>query len=344
MKIRHLFILILFFCGCTANPVTFKQEFMIISEDTEINLGKKADPQIIKEFGYYKDERLQDYINEVGQRIARLSQRNYLSYQFKVLDSPILNAFALPGGYIYITRGLLAELNSEAELAGVLGHEIGHVACRHSVTKLSQAIGCQVLTAIAAAASPATRELAPITTILFDSILMGFGREKEFEADKSGILYMYKAGYDLKEMSKFLRYLARKASGPAGYDIYRSSHPDIFERIKMADAEAKVLMAMNISTSRISQKEMPLTVEELSVQKGGEILADEYKSHLEGLVYGPRERSRHIKIHVASQGENIQNIAQKVWGNTEKVKEIAEFNDLSPDTPLYPGQRVKIVF
>ena len=125
---------LLFLSACTVNPVTLKREFNVVSEEREIRLGRNAAPAVAQQFGgVYDDYELQKYIDEVGQRLVEVCDRNYLQYQFHVIDSPILNAFALPGGFIFITRGLLAELENEAQLAGVLAHEIGHVVARHSL-------------------------------------------------------------------------------------------------------------------------------------------------------------------------------------------------------------------
>lgn len=113
--------------GCAVNPVTGEHDFVMFGEETELEIGRANHSKIIAEYGRYEDEGLQAYVQSVGERLAAISHRNDLVYRFTVLDTPVINAFALPGGYIYITRGLMAYLNSEAELAAVLGHEIGHV-------------------------------------------------------------------------------------------------------------------------------------------------------------------------------------------------------------------------
>ena len=119
--------------ACAKNPVTGDSDFALISEDEEVEQGRSYHPEIIKTYGLYDDPELQEYVNRIGQKLASKSHRSNLQFHFTVLDSAEINAFALPGGYIYVTRGIMAYLDSEAELAGVLGHEIGHVTARHSV-------------------------------------------------------------------------------------------------------------------------------------------------------------------------------------------------------------------
>ena len=127
-------------CGTTVvNPVTGREERTVMDEATEIAEGKKAHEQVLAEYGAYADPALQAYVNGVGQKLAKLSHRSQLPWTFTVLDSTEINAFALPGGYVYITRGLMAYLDSEAELAGVIGHEIGHVTARHGAQRATAA-------------------------------------------------------------------------------------------------------------------------------------------------------------------------------------------------------------
>ena len=130
--------------ACATNPVTGSRELVFMSESQEAELGRQADAQIRSEMGVYDDAALQEYITAVGSSLAAASHRPDLPWQFAVIDSPVVNAFAVPGGYIYLTRGLLAYLNDESELAGVLGHEIGHVTARHSVQAYSRAAGAQM--------------------------------------------------------------------------------------------------------------------------------------------------------------------------------------------------------
>ena len=124
--------------ACAVNPATGQRQFILLSEREEIEMGREADGQITEAYGLYASEELQAYVRGIGEDLASRSERPNLPWSFKVVDDAIVNAFALPGGFIFVTRGILASLNSEAELAGVLGHEIGHVTARHSASQLSR--------------------------------------------------------------------------------------------------------------------------------------------------------------------------------------------------------------
>src|SRR3990170_8354717 len=128
------------FHNCARNPVTGKRQVVLMSEEQEIAMGKEADPQIVAQYGLYQDADLQAFITQKGKAMAAISHRPNLNYEFKIVDSEVLNAFAVPGGYVYFTRGIMAHFNNEAEFAGVLGHEIGHITARHSVAQQRNAI------------------------------------------------------------------------------------------------------------------------------------------------------------------------------------------------------------
>src|SRR5918993_5070565 len=138
-------VVLAFLASCATNPVTGRREFTLMSEAQEIAVGRESDPQIKAEMGVYNDPELQKYVSDIGMRLAKLSERPNLPWQFTVVDQAAVNAFAVPGGFIYITRGILPFLADEAELAGVLGHEIGHVTARHSAQQYTRALGGQLL-------------------------------------------------------------------------------------------------------------------------------------------------------------------------------------------------------
>ncbi|MEJ2760061.1 MAG: M48 family metalloprotease [Gammaproteobacteria bacterium] len=195
--------------GCATNPVTGKQDFVLMSQQDEINLGKKLNQQVLQQYPVYNDVALQDYVQYVGQKVAAKSDRPNLQYHFTVLDSDEVNAFALPGGWIYITRGIMAYLNSEAQLAAVLGHEIGHVAARHAVRQYSARQLTGLGAALGAAFIPGLGQVAgqQVMGLLGTAMLRGYGREQELEADRLGAKYMARSGYDPEAMLDVLRTL-----------------------------------------------------------------------------------------------------------------------------------------
>ncbi|NIR28132.1 MAG: M48 family metalloprotease [Gammaproteobacteria bacterium] len=192
--------------GCATNPVTGEPDFVLMSEREEIALGRQYHPQILEEFGRYEDPALRRYVESVGDRLARQSHRPDLVYRFNVLDSPDVNAFALPGGYIYVTRGLLAYLNSEAQLAAVLGHEIGHVTARHAVRQHSAATVTGILGAVIGAQTR-SRAAQDVLNVLGTALLRGYGRDMELEADRLGARYLARGGYEPDAMLRVIEVL-----------------------------------------------------------------------------------------------------------------------------------------
>ena len=237
--------------GCAVNPVTGQQEFVLMSEQQELAIGNQANRQVLQQYQVYPDQQLQIYVASVGQRLARISHRKDLSYHFTVLDSTEINAFALPGGYIYITRGLLAYLNSEAELAAVLGHEIGHVTARHSVRQQTSARAAGVGAGILSILLPelANAGLGQTVNVLGTALLSGYGREHELEADRLGADYLAHSGYDPQAMLAVIRTLkeheilesrlAREEGRRARiYHGVFSTHPDNDTRLREIIAHA----------------------------------------------------------------------------------------------------------
>ena len=194
------------FSGCATNPVTGKQDFVLMSEAQEINLGKQAHQQIMKQYRPYNDPALQSYVEGLVDEIGKKSHRSNLVYHVTVLDSPQINAFALPGGYLYITRGIMAYMNSEAELAGVLGHEIGHITARHGVRQQSAGTVAGILGA-GIGILTGSSEAANAANIGGTALIRGYGRSHELEADRLGAEYLANVGYDPQEMLKVVEIL-----------------------------------------------------------------------------------------------------------------------------------------
>ena len=225
--------------ACATNPVTGKKQVSLLSEAEELAIGQQQDQEIRREMGVYDDANLQRYVSEIGQELASHSHRPNLPWTFTIVDVPAINAFALPGGYVYVTRGLLAYLDDESELAGVLGHEIGHVTARHAAqayTRQAQAnLGLMILSIFVPSTQPFTDLSATGLGVLF----LRHGREAELEADRLGVEYGSGAGYDPTGVPRFLATLARvSALSERGMPNWLSTHPDPGLRVTRAEPVA----------------------------------------------------------------------------------------------------------
>lgn len=260
--------------SCAANP-TGGTNFVLMRESTELEKGKELHEQMLKDNAIYtQDAELVAYVNRVGQKLASVSHRPELEYTFTIIDSPDINAFALPGGYVYINRGLMTFLTSEAQLAAVLGHEIGHITARHAVRQQTAGRASNVLTATASVASvlaTGTNVLGETASLFGGALVSGYGREMELEADGLGAEYLRKAGYDpnamvevigvLKNHEDFMKRTSNRA--PAYHGLF-ATHPRNDTRLKEAVGKA-------------------------SAQAGEVTNLDqtEFRARTTGLIYGP---------------------------------------------------------
>lgn len=240
-------------CGSAiVNPVTGQAERSVMTEQMELTEGAKAHQQVLQEYGAVKDARVQAYVNNLGQRLARLSHRQQLPWHFTVLDSPEINAFALPGGYVYVTRGIMAYLQNEADLAGVVGHEIGHVTARHGAQRATrqQDAGLGVLAASvlgvmleSQGVSGAGRLASDLSQTVASGYIASYSRDQELQADSLGAEYLARTAFDprnmvnvinsLKSQERFAADQARAAgrSAPASGG-WLSSHPSNDQRLQ----------------------------------------------------------------------------------------------------------------
>lgn len=234
--IQFTFILAALFMvpSCAVNPVTGKKQLMFFSEAQEVKMGKEYDPQVIATFGLYEDEELSRFITEKGKEMGEISHRPNLEYHFRVLDSPVVNAFAVPGGYVYFTRGILAQFNNEAELAGVLGHEIGHITARHTVSQQSKQQLGQILLIGGMIASEEFRQFADYAMQGMQLLFLKYGRDAERESDQLGVEYSTKIGYNSHEMANFFNVLHKMQmeSESGGVPTFLSTHPDPADRLE----------------------------------------------------------------------------------------------------------------
>ncbi|MBT6118026.1 MAG: M48 family metalloprotease [Rhodospirillaceae bacterium] len=235
--------------ACATNPTTGERGFTgFMSPEQEARIGRGEHPKILLEFGgAYRDPALRDYVARIGQRLAAVSEMPDLGFTFTVLNSDIVNAFALPGGYVYVTTGLLALAGSEAELAGVLGHEIGHITARHSAQRYSRAVLAPLGTGLVGAAT-GSQGLAETGAVLAQGVLAGYSREQESEADILGTRYLARAGYDTGAMAGFLAKmegysvftdaLAGRSDGDR-YSLF-ATHPRTAARVEDAIRVARI--------------------------------------------------------------------------------------------------------
>ena len=240
-----LFVTPVLLSGCSTNPATGKQQFTaLMSPAQENQIGASEHQKIAAQFGFYESPRVTSYVNEIGRKVAADTERPDVNYRFYVLDSPIVNAFALPGGYIYFSRGLLALANSEAEVAAVMAHEIGHVTGRHSAERYSRtavtALGANILSI--ALDSGAASDALGLGANLY---LSSYSRSQENESDTLGLRYMTRAGYHPDAMPQFLSSLHAnsalegKIDGKNRQFSYFSTHPATGERVNKTRSEAQ---------------------------------------------------------------------------------------------------------
>ncbi len=260
--------------GCAVNPATGTPNLVFMSEDKEIKLGKELHEKIMASTPIYTDEKLQAYIDRIGQKIVKNSHRPNLKYTFTIIDSPDINAFALPGGFIYINRGLMGYLQSEAQLAAVLAHEVGHVTGRHSVKQDTARKGSSVVTVLSVLTTGST-VVGDVTSLWGTAAVMGYGREMELEADSLGAEYLFNMGYNpkamievigvLKDQERFSRRLARESGKKtATYHGVFSTHPRNDTRLQEVVAKAG----------------------ELSAEQTGNDNVAEFRSQTEGMLFG----------------------------------------------------------
>jgi len=266
------------FLTCAVNPVTGKKEFMLISENQEIALGKETDRQIEAMYGFYNDPGLNAYISRVGMELSKVTHRPGLPYSFKVLDTPVINAFAVPGGYIYVTRGILAYFNNEAELAGILGHELGHVNARHTARAMSRAQLAGLGLGVGALLWKDMEKYSGLIQIGVGVLFLKFSRSNEYEADALGVEYASKARYDGSETANFFNTLNRlhPSSGPGALPEFLSTHPNPDNRLGNVRTDAeKWKTELNLKNPKVNR--------------------NQYMRQIDGMVFGADPRQGYVE-------------------------------------------------
>ncbi len=269
-----------FLTTCSRNPVTGKKELAFTSEAQEIAMGQEADPQILAQYGLYADSSLQRFITEKGRAMGKISHRPNLEYHFRVVDSEVLNAFAVPGGYVYFTRGIMAHFNNEAQFAGVLGHEIGHITARHTVQQQRNAMLGQLGLIAGVIINPNLARFAESASQGLGLLFLKFGRDAEKQSDKLGVEYSCKINYDSHQMADFFKTLER-SSGESANQLpeFLSTHPNPGDRYNTVH-----------QLSSDFQKQNNLT--NLQVNR------NTYLRRIEGIIYGEDPRGGYMENSV----------------------------------------------
>lgn len=273
-----LFVAVVSLGACATNPVTGDRELALVSENQEIQIGREVAGQAEQQFGLVEDDGLQAYVHRLGTQLAQASERPELPWAFRVADDPTPNAFAAPGGFIFITRGLLALLRNEAELVSVLGHEIGHVTARHSVAMMSRAQLAQLGLGIGSMISPTIAQFGDLAAGGLQLLFLSYGRDAEREADDLGYRYALEQGYDVREMVNVFAALHQSAqmAGQSPVPSWLASHPYPEDRIARIDKRLATLAAAP-APRRIGE--------------------DEYLAKIDGLVYGDNPRDGYFEAN-----------------------------------------------
>lgn len=267
--------------SCAINPVTGKKQLMFMSESQELAMGAQYDPEVLATFGEYKNDNLQNFVQAEGTAMGKISHRPNLEYHVKVVDSPVVNAFAVPGGYIYLTRGIMAQLNNEAELAGILGHEMGHICARHSASQQTKQTLGQLLLVGGMIASTKFASLANYAYQGMQLLFLKFSRDDERVADRLGVEYSSKVDFDAHKMANFFQVLKKMSlsESEGGVPTFLSTHPDPGDRYNSVNAQA--------TSWQDSLK-----------YKTWKVNADSYLQLIDGIVYGEDPRQGYVEGNV----------------------------------------------
>lgn len=276
---KRLFVLVLALsclASCATNPVSGDRELALVSESQEIQIGQQSAAAAESQLGLVDDQGLQDYVQRLGMQLAAASERPNLPWTFRVVDDPTPNAFAAPGGYIFITRGLLALIGNEAELVSVLGHEIGHVTARHSVSRMSRQQLAQIGLGIGSMVSPEIAQFSDLAAGGLEVLFLSYGRDDERQADKLGYDYTLAQDYDVREMVNVFAALQQSAQleGQSPVPSWLASHPYPEERISLIEDRLETLPASS-QPRRIGE--------------------DEYVTQIDGLLYGINPRNGYFE-------------------------------------------------
>jgi predicted Zn-dependent protease len=332
-RMRWLYLLLLTVTvqtGCARNPVTGQLQLALVGEGQEIEMGRQGAAQVEASIGLVPDTALQSYIQGLGLQIAQQSQRPNLPWHFGVVDDPTPNAFALPGGFIYFTRGMMNLMNSEAELVSVLGHEIGHVTARHQVAMISRAQVAQLGLGLGGVLFPSAQQLGGVAGVGLDLLFLRYGRDAERQADDLGFQYALDLDYDVREMASVFASLARLGEEQrSAVPAWLQTHPLPAERIQAVQ-------------QRIAAVE-PLPADLL-------VRRPQYLARIDGLAYGVNPRNGFFRdglfLHPDLRfqlrfptGWRTQNLAQSVMAVSPQQNAAVQLTLSADASPEAAAQR-----
>jgi predicted Zn-dependent protease len=316
--------------GCAVNPVSGQREFVLVSESQEIAMGAEGAESVTRSIGVVDDAALQSYVQGLGDRLAADSERPELPWSFSVLDDPTPNAFAFPGGYIFITRGLMGLMGNEAELVSVLGHEIGHVTARHSVAMMTRAQVAQIGLGIGSILSPTLAEFSEAAAGGLQLLFLSYGRDAERQADDLGFQYALNHGYDVREMVNVFASLqhADQLAGASPLPNWLATHPGPAERIQRIETRL-VNLDQSLGGTRIGR--------------------DDYLARIDGMVFGVNPRQGYFEenrfMHpdlafevIFPKGWRTQNLAQVVLAGSPDQDAVVQLT-LAGGSPAEAAER-----
>ena len=317
--------------SCARNPVTGKSELSLVSESQEIQMGQQAAQEVSQSIGLYNDSKVQSYVANIGKRMAAQSERPNLPWEFHVVDDASVNAFALPGGFIYVTRGLMASINDEAELATVIGHEIGHVTNRHSVQQISKAQLAQLGLGIGSILSSDIARFGQLASAGLSILFLKYGRDAENQADQAGFRYALNQNYDVREMTDVFQTLNRvgEASGGGKLPEWLSTHPNPENRIEHIE---HILDTLQRDPSK------------------GIVNREGYLQYVQGMTFGEDPRQGYfegthfyhpqMKFQLSfPDGWKVQNTAQAVVGVSPNQDAIIQLGLAGQNSPRQAAQQ-----
>ena len=303
-------VLSLFVVNCSTNPATGKRQLALMGEQQEIAMGREAAQQAAQQIGLYEDAELQAYVSQLGKRLAADSERPNLPWSFQVVDDPSVNAFALPGGYIFVTRGLMTHLTSEAELVSVLGHEIGHVTGRHSVEQMSKAQIAQIGLMAGMILQPELANYGDLAQTGLGLLFLKYGRDDEREADDLGLRYLVNENYDPREMPgvfETLRRVSERETKGGRVPGWLSTHPTPENRIERISSQ---VASLNRDFSRAT------------------VGRERYLQSLDGMVFGQNPREGYFRGNTFIQPElGFQITFPQGWNTNNQKQAVGAISD-----------------